>query len=176
MASDPLDSLTPTERLVLRSLLENRDQKTIARELKLSPETVKTHLRNAREKTGIRTSFALARALASHDAHPPKRVIPRPVGEPSPPFDRIEATSSQAEGPGRNDDAFHEERAVFSYDRSSFSHPAAPVGERRNPLTSMPRVLTATGLTILLIVVILLAFPLSQSFQRFADVLDPPKH
>ncbi len=40
----------------------------------------------------------------------------------------------------------------------------------------MPRVLTATGLTILLIVVILLAFPLSQSFQRFADVLDPPKH
>ncbi len=76
MASEQLDSLTPTERLVLRSLLENRDQKAIARELKLSPETVKTHLRNAREKTGIRTSFALAKALADHDPHPPERVIP----------------------------------------------------------------------------------------------------
>jgi DNA-binding CsgD family transcriptional regulator len=41
-------------------LLRERDQKAIARQLNLSPETVKTHLRNAREKTGVRTSSAAA--------------------------------------------------------------------------------------------------------------------
>lgn len=176
MASEQLDSLTPTERLVLRSLLENRDQKAIARELKLSPETVKTHLRNAREKTGIRTSFALAKALADHDPHPPERVIPLQVGGPFPPFGLSDPASSQAGRPDRNDDAFHEERAIFAFDRSSIPHPVFPAEERRNSLTSMPRMLTTTGLALLVIVVILLAHPLSESFQHFADVLDPPKH
>jgi hypothetical protein len=103
-------------------------------------------------------------------------VIPRAGGEPSPPFDPIESASSQAGRQGGNDDAFHEERAVFSYDRPSAPHPTSPVEERRNSLTSMPRMLTTTGLALLVIVVILLALPLSESFQRFADVLDPPKH
>jgi len=80
MVSNSLDSLTPTERAVLQSLLHNRDQKAIARELAISPETVKTHLRNAREKTGIRTRFALAKALSEHVQHTPEWGRPRRAG------------------------------------------------------------------------------------------------
>ncbi len=176
MESHPFDSLTPSERNVLRVLLRERDQKAIARQLNLSPETVKTHLRNAREKTGVRTSFALARALAEEEAHPPERGIPRLEGEPAPTRSVTNESSRRPEEPDPNDDAFHEKRAVFDYGQSSFTAPAPWEEKKRNSLTASTRMLITTGLGILLVVLIILAFPLSESFQRFADVLDPPKH
>jgi DNA-binding CsgD family transcriptional regulator len=176
MEPNPLHSLTPSERNVLRVLLRERDQKAIARQLNLSPETVKTHLRNAREKTGVRTSFALARALAEQEAHPPKRGIPRFEGEPSPARSTTDEPSKRPEEPDLNDDAFHEARAVFDYGRSSFMVHAPREEKKRNSLPASMRMLIVTGVGILLVALIILAFPLSESFQRFADVLDPPKH
>lgn len=172
----PLDSLTPSERRVLRVLMRERDQKAIARQLNLSPETVKTHLRNAREKTGVRTSFALARALAEQEAHPPERGIPRFEGETCPPPSITNGTSKRPEEPEPKGDEFHEERAVFDYGRSTFTAPAPRAEKKRNPLPASTRMLIVTGMGILLVALIILAFPLSEAFQRFADVLDPPKH
>lgn len=172
----PLDSLTPSERRVLRVLMRERDQKAIARQLNLSPETVKTHLRNAREKTGVRTSFALARALAEQEAHPPERGIPRFEGEPSPSPSITEMASKRPEEPELEGDAFHEERAVFDYGRSSFMAPGPWEEKKRNPLPASTRMLIVIGMGILLVALIILAFPLSEAFQRFANVLDPPKH
>lgn len=176
MAPYPLDSLSPSERNVLRVLLRERDQKAIARQLNVSPETVKTHLRNAREKTGVRTSFALARALAEHEAHPPEGGIPRFEGEPSPPPSITKGSSKRPEGLDQDGDAFHERRAIFDYGPSSFMVPAPWEEKKRNPLPASMRMLIVTGMGILLVALIILAFPLSESFQRFADVLDPPKH
>jgi len=174
MVSNSLDSLTPTERAVLQSLLHNRDQKAIARELGISPETVKTHLRNAREKTGIRTSFALAKALSERVRHTPEWGMPRAGGGAPPPDVSTDVASSRPEGADRNGDAFHEERAVFDFDLTPFPHPIPPVVEKRNEFAWATRMMIVVGLAVLAIFVILLAFPLSESFQRFANVLDPP--
>lgn len=176
MEPHPLDSLTPSERNVLRVLLQERDQKAIARQLNLSPETVKTHLRNAREKTGVRTSFALARALAEQETHPPERGIPRFEGGPRPARSTTDEPSKQPERLDLDDDAFHERRAVFDYGQSSFTAPATREEEKRNSLPASMRMLIVIGMGILLVAIIILAFPLSESFQRFANVLDPPKH
>lgn len=172
----PLDSLTPSERNVLRVLLRERDQKAIARQLGLSPETVKTHLRNAREKTGMRTSFALARALSEREAHPPEQGIPRPEGEPLPARSITEEASKRPGEADLSDDAFHERRAVFDYDHSSFRISLPGRAEKRNPLSAFKRLLIVAGIGLMLGALIIIAFPLSESFQRLADVLDPPKH
>lgn len=174
MVSYSLDSLTPAERAVLGSLLHNRDQKAIARELGISPETVKTHLRNAREKTGIKTSFALAKALSEHVGPPPEWGMPRRGGGAPLRKDSTDAASSRPEGADRNGDAFHQERAVFDFDLTPLPHPIPPVAEKRNELSSVTRMMIVAGLAVLVAVAILLAFPLSESFQRFANVLDPP--
>ncbi len=176
MDTPRLDSLTSSERTVLRVLLRARDQKAIARELNLSPETVKTHLRNAREKTGIGTSFALARAFADHDAPPPERGIPRPEGEPWGIDSAIPMPSMRPGRADRNGDAVREERAVFTFDQASIPIPPVRQTEKRNALTAWPRLGTIIALVLLLTIVVLLAFPLSESFQRFANVIAPPQH
>lgn len=176
MELDLLALLTPSERNVLRVLVRERDQKAIARQLNLSPETVKTHLRNAREKTGVRTSFALARALVEHESHPPGRGIPLPEVEPFPARSPTSGISKRPEKQDLNGDAFHEERAVFDYGRSSFTASAPREEKKRNPLPASMRILIVTGMGILLVALMILAFPLSESFQRLADVLDPQKH
>jgi len=174
MMPDPLDSLTPSERLVLATLLDHRDQKAIARELDLSPETVKTHLRNAREKTGIRTSFALARALAEHERRTPNRGMPLPGGGTG----AVEKADGGAAGRPATTDAgnaaFHEDRTIFDFEEVSFQ-PGGSKPTEEGGAKALRRLLMIAGLTLLLIVIILLAVPLSDSFQRFADVLDPPK-
>ena len=51
----PAGGLTPREREVTRLLSHGRDGEEIARTLVLSPETVRTHVRNAMERVGAHT-------------------------------------------------------------------------------------------------------------------------
>lgn len=175
MDTSAFDSLTPGEAAIVRLLAHARDQKTVARELGLSPETVKTHLRNAREKTGAPTSFSLARAFAAWEASHPFQVIP-PQG-----VDASEETwiiptptqrSGKAEAANGDDGAFRERRVTFDHemtDRPVVGHAAGPGST--DPLR---RLLLAGALALIIALVLILAFPLSESFQRLADVIDPP--
>jgi PAS domain S-box-containing protein len=60
----PATTLTPRERELLRLVALGSTGEQIATELALSPETVRTHLRNARRKLGARSrAHAVALAL-----------------------------------------------------------------------------------------------------------------
>lgn len=177
MDSSAFDSLTPGEAAVVRLLLQARDQKTVARELGISPETVKTHLRNAREKTGASTSFALARSFAHWEASHPFRVIPSNVVDPLEPLRSSPAPTRRPADVGteRIDEmAFRETMVEFDYELRSSKAERGDDG--RTEVLPAYRLLLAGALALMLIVIILLAFPLSESFQRFADVLDQPTH
>lgn len=54
-----IESLTPTERRVLRLIAEYQTNNQIAQDLKVSPQTIKVHRRNAAQKLGIEGSHAL---------------------------------------------------------------------------------------------------------------------
>jgi len=60
-------TLTPREREIVGLLAEGQNGAQIAEHLYLSPETVRTHIRNARERTGTKTRSQLV-ALASKEA------------------------------------------------------------------------------------------------------------
>jgi len=51
----PVGGLTPREREITTLLAEGRDGREIAERLVLSPETVRTHIRNAMERTNAHT-------------------------------------------------------------------------------------------------------------------------
>jgi DNA-binding CsgD family transcriptional regulator len=65
-AREPRGTLSPREREVTRLLAMGNTGEEIARELVLSPETVRTHVRNAMERMGARTRAHLI-ALALRD-------------------------------------------------------------------------------------------------------------
>lgn len=175
MNLDGLERLTESERAVLRELLRHGHQGSVAQALNLSPETVKTHLRNAREKCGASASFALARLLDESERSTPKRVMP-PFGggtvTPQP------ATSGTSEPETRNGmgDEVREERVAFGFQ----GMPMPIVDEHRDTGTpgsgALKRLLTAGALVLIVTLAIILAFPLSESFQRLANVVAPPNH
>lgn len=175
MPLDALDSLTPGEKLVLRMLLRHRDQKAIARELGLSPETVKTHLRNARTKTGVRTSFALARALSDREPPPLGSGMPRTGGVRAAPGADSDDEARRSDDPEERLMVFREDRAAFEFDGPPYQPFRVAVLEGCPRPRLLARLLMVAGLTLLIAVIILLAAPLSDAFQRFANVLDPPR-
>jgi DNA-binding CsgD family transcriptional regulator/ketosteroid isomerase-like protein len=64
-------ALTPREREVLALLAEGLNAEEVARSLVISPLTVRTHIRNAKEKLGARTmAHAIAIVLRSNETAP----------------------------------------------------------------------------------------------------------
>jgi DNA-binding CsgD family transcriptional regulator len=61
--------LSTREGDVLRVLRRGLSNKAIARELDISPNTVKTHLQSVFDKSGIRTRVGLIAALSASDPH-----------------------------------------------------------------------------------------------------------
>lgn len=67
----PRMPLSPREREVLQALATGRTGAQVAQTLVLSPETVRTHIRNAMEKLGASTrTHAIALAIASGEIDP----------------------------------------------------------------------------------------------------------
>jgi DNA-binding CsgD family transcriptional regulator len=86
--------LTKREREILGLLAEGLSGAQIAGELVLSPETVRTHVRNAMAKLGASTrSQAVALALKSHEIAPEAFPAPAPEAAPSPAPKRVDPTS-----------------------------------------------------------------------------------
>jgi DNA-binding CsgD family transcriptional regulator len=72
-ASSPADAVSPREREVLALLAQGLSNKELARELKVSENTIKTHLANLYAKLGTRNrvqALGRARALGLIDATP----------------------------------------------------------------------------------------------------------
>jgi DNA-binding CsgD family transcriptional regulator len=169
-----LDSLTPSERTVLRELLKERDQKAVARALGLSPETVKTHLRNAREKCGTGNSFALAKAFALHEGSPPRWGITPERGEDWPHIGDMGEGQAQAASMDDRSDEVREARTPFAFQEDSDVRAAAKQLQEAASGTALRRLSMIAALVLILTLLIILAFPLSESFQRFANLIDPP--
>lgn len=168
------ESLTPSERTILRELLRERDQKAVARVLGLSPETVKTHLRNAREKCAADTSFALAKAFARHEGAPPRWGIPLDGGEAEADIPLIDGSqAAQGEFEAEHEE-FREDRTSFVFDHETLPLLSAQSRLQADHDVSLRRLLKIGVLVCILMLVIILAFPLSESFQRLANVIDPP--
>ena len=53
--TNPVDTLTPREREVLNCLSRGEHSKTIAHDLQISPETLRTHRKNILKKLACRT-------------------------------------------------------------------------------------------------------------------------
>jgi len=60
-------ALTPREKEVTALTCQGLTNKEIGRALVIAPTTVKTHLRNAKHKFGVRTKLELRNALADWD-------------------------------------------------------------------------------------------------------------
>lgn len=169
-----LDSLTPSERSILRQLLKERDQKAVARTLGLSPETVKTHLRNAREKCGADTSFALARAFALHEGATPLWGITPEGGEDPDPVGGRSVGSTPTVSEDERSDEVREARTSFAFHEDPETGAAARQPRDVASGTVVRRLSMIALLVLVLALLIILAFPLSESFQRFANLIDPP--
>ena len=61
-----LDTLTPTERRVLKLIAADQSTKEIAAQLSVSPRTVETHRQNIGAKLNVRGSLALVRFALQH--------------------------------------------------------------------------------------------------------------
>lgn len=61
------DRLTPREKEVTALACLSNTNKEIADQLVIAPATVKTHLRNAKRKFGVRSKLELRKALADWD-------------------------------------------------------------------------------------------------------------
>ncbi|MFL5839883.1 MAG: response regulator transcription factor [Thermoleophilaceae bacterium] len=60
--------LTPRERQIISLLAEGLNAEQVAENLIISPFTVRTHIRNAKEKLGARTTgHAIAKALRGRE-------------------------------------------------------------------------------------------------------------
>lgn len=167
-----LDSLTDAEKRVLRTVLVERNQKAVASVLGLKPETVKTHLRNAREKCGAISSYDLARVLAAHDDGPtPFQGIPRREVETREPEDGIPALPKRPRDDVSEVVGLREIGTTFDFEPPSL----APAEDRQfvppARVGAMPRLLLAAALALVVMLAILLVFPLSESFQRLADLI-----
>lgn len=173
MGKQPIDSLTAQERVVLRLVKPGFEIKLIARELGLSPDTVKAHLRHCRAKLGVSSSLAAAKLLAEAECRtefngvtPAKAMAPPSVSKES-----TEATwgpvsiSTPAvvrEAPASVSFGIH----LARYD--------APAGGKRNGLSPLLRITLMIAMVVGLVLAIVAAPALYDSTQRVANAIDPP--
>jgi two-component system nitrate/nitrite response regulator NarL len=70
----PLDGLSPRERDVLASMMEGKHGQQIAKELLISPDTVRTHTRSIFSKLDVHTRLQAVRIARAAGLRPPDRV------------------------------------------------------------------------------------------------------
>jgi two-component system, NarL family, response regulator LiaR len=69
---NPLDVLSPRERDVLASMVEGKHGQQIAKELLISPDTVRTHTRSIFSKLDVHTRLQAVRIARAAGLHPPE--------------------------------------------------------------------------------------------------------
>lgn len=170
-----LASLSERQREVLRLVSRDRNSKEIARELGLSDETVKNHIKAATRRLGVSSRFDAARLVRVEEQGDPRVVI-----DPSRVIALSPRSASQASsGDGGPEAEVREHRTSFDFQDHDFDRapPASPpVPGERSAWPSALRVVTLIAvLTVAVAVAVISAAPLARSVQDLANMIEPPK-
>ncbi|SFR80519.1 response regulator transcription factor [Sphingomonas jatrophae] len=173
MTGPRYDQLTPRQRECLRLAYYRLRYQEIAHELGLSPETVKTYLRQAREALGASSTLAAAQILSEREGVPPPPKGGYPAMGIAPPPPIREKKPSAVEATERL--SMREERLVF--EPSVFTHPAPPSPtfrvaaehgrQRLRQLDGWGRIVTSIVLTLLLALAVIVGTAVLTDLSRF---------
>lgn len=175
-----LEELTERQRECLRLVSLGLRDKEIGRELGISHETVRKHLKGAMARAGTSSRFIAARALAAHEG-----AVGLSPPNPSwvPPLRGISNSAGGSEDVGSFDEVriggmagdLHEERSIFQRTPSPEGvSNESKEGFRTSGLTPALRILIALALVLFIAVVITSAIPMSNAFQQIANAMAPP--
>lgn len=174
LMAERIGSLSARQCEVLRLVSRDRNSKEIGRELGLSDETVRNHIKAATRRLGVSSRFDAARLLRLHEQDDPRVVI-----DPS----RVIAVSGRSgieefggtEGMGAE---VREHRASFDFRSDDFvpvAVPSWPEREDRGGERSALRVVTLVAvLTVAVATAVISAAPLAKSVQDMANMIEPP--
>ncbi len=175
MANDWNDTLTTREAQCIRLVLELHTNDAIARELDLSTNTVRNHVKAARDKLGGLGRYDAARrylqltseASGLSRTSTRRTMVPNRDGEPD-----GEAVGS-LDGP-EGEASFRDVRAIFAHDAAGYLPRRPPEGDTDgtggSTLLRLLAVPTGAALIALLIVA---TPPMAESFKRLAQVVVP---
>lgn len=169
-----LASLSERQREVLRLVSRDRNSKEIGRELGLSDETVKNHIKAAIRRLGVSSRFDAARLLHLHEQGDPQVVIDpsRVIAIP------VRPATNDRRGVGGSDAEVREATASFDFREHDFAEiPMAPrpAPERRGTGQSALRTVALIAvLTVAVAVAVISAAPLAKSVQDMANIIEPP--
>jgi DNA-binding CsgD family transcriptional regulator len=169
-----LASLSERQREVLRLVSRDRNSKEIARELGLSDETVKNHIKAATRRLGVNSRFDAARLVRLQEQGDPRVVIdPSRVIAFSP-----HPASEVPSGDGGPEAEVREHRTSFDFhDRDFDRMPPAPrpgSGDRDAKPSALRVVTLIAVLTVAVAVAVISAAPLAKSVQDLANMIEPP--
>ena len=169
-----IESLTSQEKVVLRQVVPGVRLKTIGANLGISTETVRVHLRHAREKLRVSSSLDAARLLAEDEALGTQNGVtpPKVMACSSTQFDSDDATWGVRPMPSR--DVVREAQASASYDLNYRSQDAPVSGAPSNELSSLQRLALIVAILVGLALAIIALPALHDSFQRVANAIEPP--
>ena len=172
MDQSAYDSLSPRERECLRLVARDRGSSEIAGILTLSVNTVDNHIKSARNKLGGIDRFRAAREISAFEGHDQSQASHTlAIGQDLVSSDGCGVNNSVVDLPGTA--SVRETRTVFEHREMEDPKPLAGV-TRKNDLTIIHQLILMCTLTFILGGVLMLAFPLSESWQRLANLIDPP--
>lgn len=170
-----LESLSERQREVLRLVSRDRNSKEIGRDLGLSDETVKNHIKAATRRLGVNSRFDAARLLRIHEQGDPHVVIDpsRVIAIP------VQPANDGHRGVGGSGAEVRESRASFVFRDHDFDHSpttSRPAPEKREAARSaLHTVALIAVLTVAVAVAVISAAPLARSVQDMANMIEPPK-
>lgn len=161
------DTLTPTERTVLRLVHHSRKTDVIAGMLNLSPHTVNQHIASARRKLGGAGRYIAADALRAHEGHP------SPHGSETMGIDPPLPSSAPVSAPGQSSDlpvGVREERMPFDPEEErsgAVDHLRAWLHEQ----TALPRICLILGASFLVVLLVVSAPLFAEQMGKIGRLL-----
>jgi DNA-binding CsgD family transcriptional regulator len=165
------ESLTDRQRECLRLVARDRDSKEIARLLGKSPETVNAHIKASLAKLSYPSRFVAARELAAFEERHPW-LVNQPRGIANERLISDQQPVDYAVRSERTSPAFRDGQAVFAMPTAD-PLPAWIDGQGGSTTGALRRLTLAAALTVLLALAIVAAVPMSDAFERLADLLRP---
>lgn len=170
---EAVNSLTERQKDCLRYVSRDRSSKEIARELNISDETVKAHLKAVSRKLGVSSRFEAARLLLEVE-NPTSQGVTPTRGMPKTPDFSDERPSPECGGAGL-DELVQEEHTPFLFSPGTAFPLAGPRIEEsnQNDLSPVQKIAIMAIITAAMAILIIAALPMADAFQRLAGIIDP---